>query len=90
MFKSMLKKTLSDVGSDGEFDQKFKLNVIKTADNHKLRNDLVQFPPHAIQQPQGKLEMNSSPGADLIHKLINLNQGFAFWKKFTSGRCKPM
>jgi len=26
----MLKETFSDVGSDGEFDHKFKLSVIKT------------------------------------------------------------
>jgi len=32
----MLKETFSDVGSEGEFDQKFKLSVLTTVVNQKL------------------------------------------------------
>jgi hypothetical protein len=65
-----LGETFSDIGSDEEFEQNFKISVSKTVDNHKLRNDFAQFPPHVIQKALGKLKINSSPGADQIHNLL--------------------
>jgi len=77
----MLKETFSDVGSDGEFDLKFKLSVINTVDNHKLRNDFFLLPPHAIQQALGKLKINSSPGADrMIYNLLLKKLPFEYTK----------
>ena len=81
LFKSILKETFSDVGSDGEFDQMFKLSVTNTVDNHKLQNDFVQFPPHVIHKALGKLKINSSPGVDQIHNLLLKKLPFEYTKK---------
>ncbi len=79
-FQSILKETFSDVGSDGEFDQSFKLSVTSTVDNHKLKNDFVQFPSHVIHKALGKLKINSSPGADQIHNLLLKKLPFEYTK----------
>jgi len=63
----MLKETFSDVGSDGEFDQNFKLSVLTTVVNHKLYNDFVLSLPHAIQKEIGKLKINSFKNKTLLY-----------------------
>ena len=81
LFASILRETFSDIGSDGEFDQKFKEKVSKSVDSHKLKNDFVKFSPHAIQKALEKLKTNSSPGADQIHNLLLKKLPFEYTKK---------
>ncbi len=81
VFKSILGETFSDIGSDGEFDQNFKVSVTKTVDNHRFQKDFVQFPPHVIQKALRKLKINSSPGADQIHNLLLKKLSLEYTKK---------
>ncbi len=60
----------SDIGSDGEFDQNFKLSVSKTVDNHKLRNDFVHS--KSARKVENKFPAWRRPDAQLVAEKVGI------------------